>query len=422
MPRLEATLQQIAEDLKSLRGRTQRGEDVSAEVDRLAGRVLDPGGSRYVGEHASREAVDHVASGNAIEQGKPFGKGIVRGKAFGGRQGSIESFGDPRRGRQMQDGMFAKALAEATQASGGYLVPIEVASDVAMAIRANAVVRNMGCTVVPVRKELDLPAISVGATANYTAENAAISTSQQTFAIVAQLLPKALAALVPVSNRLLRDAQTNPPLEQLLLRDIAEVIRLREDLAFLQGTGTGEPLGLKNVAGVTAMSLGTGNGATPSFDDLKNVVASQRANNAGFAAPGWIFSSRTLSTIERLKDGQGRYLGEQQSLLSFDVTGKTGTLLGYKFAVENQIPSNLTVGTSNDASYIIFSGDWQEAYIGENEQLTLDSSGEASYTPDGGTTWVGAFQNQQTVFRATLWHDFALRRPGFFTVLSGVRS
>lgn len=45
----------------------------------------------------------------------------------------------------------------------------------------------------------------------------------------------------------------------------------------------------------------------------------------------------------------------------------------------------------------------------------------AAYTPDGGTTWVSAFQNRQTLFRAVACHDFALRRPSLFSVMTGVR-
>ena len=57
-------------------------------------------------------------------------------------------------------------------------------------------------------------------------------------------------------------------------------------------------------------------------------------------------------------------------------------------------------------------GDWQ--------RFALDSSQEATYTTDGGTTWVKAYQNMRTVFRGTLWADMAVRRPAAFVLAGGI--
>ena len=202
--------------------------------------------------------------------------------------------------------------------------------------------------------------------------------------------------------------------------DIAEVLSLRADLAFIEGTGAaGEPRDIRNITGLTpAPSLGA-NGATPTFDNLKDLVAAVRAANAPFERPGWIFHPRTISTLEKLKDTQGRYLADA-GLLTFDATGGGGTLLGFPFRTTTQIPTNVTRGTSNDTSYIIFGSDWQECWVGEEQALRIDASGDASYSSDG-TTWNSAFQQRQTVFRAEWAHDIGLRRPQFFSVMGGVR-
>jgi HK97 family phage major capsid protein len=314
-----------------------------------------------------------------------------------------------------------KALAESTGSAGGYLVPVDVASEVLTMLRARSAVFRMGPRVVPVKKELDLVGISTGASASYVAENARIGISEQTFATSVLLKPKALAALVPVSNRLLRDADDNPSAEMIVRNDLAEVMALRADLAFLRGTGVlpEEPLGIRNTPGLTpAPNLGT-NGRPPDFDDFKNLVAAMREQNAPFANPGWIFHPRTINTLEKLKDSTGRYLADS-GLLSFDRTGGGGTLLGYPFATTTQIPTNLTTGSSPDTSEIFWSSDWSEAWIGEEQGLEIAVSSEASYSTDG-TTWNSAFQQQQTLFRATHCHDIGLRRPNLFSVMTGVR-
>jgi HK97 family phage major capsid protein len=140
-----------------------------------------------------------------------------------------------------------KALTVSTDSSGGYLVPPDVAADVLMGLRARSAVMRMGPTIVPLKKSLDVVSLSTGASAVYLAENAAIPISEQTFVQSALLTPKELAALVPVSDRLLRDADDNPSIEDVLRRDLSEVLALRADLAFLRGTGTGgEPRGIRN--------------------------------------------------------------------------------------------------------------------------------------------------------------------------------
>ena len=156
---------------------------------------------------------------------------------------------------------MTKALAEGAPGSaGGYLVRQEVAADVMELLRARSAVMGLGPTVLQVAKVLGVVSLSSGATAYYVAENAAIVPSEPTFAETALLAPKALTALVPISNRLLRDAD-NPSVEEVIRRDLAEVLALRADLAFLRGTGLGgEPLGIRNKPGVVVTTLGTGPG------------------------------------------------------------------------------------------------------------------------------------------------------------------
>lgn len=392
-------------------GRKDRFRDETFELgealDALSARLdeLAPAGaksyapvSRYANQHATEEGARTVAEGGYLVP----------------RPGEREGYGTKGLGLQM------KALAEGTGSAGGFVVPVEYADGVLRALRARSVVYAMGPRTVPVEKLLNLVSLSSGATASYVAENAAIPTSEPTFAETAMLSPKALTALIPVSNRLLEDAD-NPSIDEVIRTDLAEVLALRADLAFLRGSGTGaEPLGIRNVSGVNVTTLGAGNGATPSFDDFMDLVGAARLANAPFSSGGFVFHPRTLNTIEQLKDGDGNYL-KGSGLLTYDPAGAGGTLLGFRFRTTTQIPVNLTVGTSNDCSEVFWSSDWNECWIGEQKSFSIDVSAEATYSPDGGTTWVSAFQNDQSLFRARWRHDVGLRRPGLFHVLLGVR-
>jgi hypothetical protein len=94
--------------------------------------------------------------------------------------------------------------------------------------------------------------------------------------------------------------------------------------------------------------------------------------------------------------------------------------MGIPFFASTQIPNNLTVGTSTDTSEV-YLVNMAETIIGENQDLVIDVSDQATYTTDGGTTWVSAFQNNQSLFRAVLRHDIAHRRPAQIILQAGVR-
>jgi HK97 family phage major capsid protein len=131
-----------------------------------------------------------------------------------------------------------KALALSTNESGGFLVAPDVSRQVLEGLRARSAVFKLGPTVVPLAKSLDVVSLSSGATAAYLGENSPIPPSEQSFVQSALLTPKELAALVPVSDRLLREADSNPSIEEIIRRDLSEVLALRADLAFLRGTGS----------------------------------------------------------------------------------------------------------------------------------------------------------------------------------------
>ena len=94
--------------------------------------------------------------------------------------------------------------------------------------------------------------------------------------------------------------------------------------------------------------------------------------------------------MEKLKTAEGVYLADA-GLLTFDVTGGGGTLLGFRFATTTQIPTDIEVGNSTDCTDVYFSSDWQECWVGENEEFGIELSREAAYTVDG-TNWNSAFQ------------------------------
>jgi HK97 family phage major capsid protein len=395
------TLEQV---LRDIRDQLAAGGGGRETEDALAAFLRGyRGGSRYAAPGADPDVLEQLAAGGNIQRPRQLPRGATRPGTRGGQRLALG----------------LKALAEATPTAGGYLVPEEVAADITTMLRARSAIMRLGPRVVPVKKSLAVTSLSSGATAYWVAENALIPISEETFAQEVLLAPKDLAALVPISNRLLRDADENPDAEQVIRADMAEVLALAADWAYIAGTGAaGSPVGLINKTGLTpAPDLGA-NGRAPTYDDLLDMIGALRNANAPYMNPGWIMAPRTVTTLQKIKDNESRYLADA-GLLTVDAQGGGGTLLGYRFVTSTQIPVNLTTGTSTDTSFIVLGSDWSEAWIGENDSLTIEASGEATYWT--GTTNVSAFQARQHLFRATMSVDFALRRPQLFSVMMGVR-
>lgn len=395
-------------------------------------------GSRYLAPGADPEVARHVAAGGSIEMGT--GRAVSHGDGSGfsvktvapGRGGSarsafaktlldIASHNVGHLQRTPRD-WTSKALAESTDSAGGYILPIEVSTDVAQLIRANSIWDKVkGLTrVTPKSKEYDIPGLLTGAGAGYVPENAVIPATTESFQIMARGYPRALATLVSVSNWLLADAVGDPSIETVIKTDMAAAMAIAQDQGLLFGNATsGAPKGIATYANLTpGPSLGA-NGSAPTFQLLQQVPAALRAVNAPFLNPGWIVSPKLISFLLTLTDSVGRPLfAGNADLLSLDDSGMTGRLLGFPFVASNQIPSNLTQGSSTNASQIIFSSDWQECYFLEWEGISMAASSEASYTPDG-STWISSFQSNQTLFRPITRHDVQLRRPQFFVASTG---
>jgi HK97 family phage major capsid protein len=167
------------------------------------------------------------------------------------------------------------------------------------------------------------------------------------------------------------------------------------------------------------LTSGDANGFVISRSRIIEIRAIFRTQNAGAVRPAWFFHPDFITSLENLVDTTGRPLLETADL-NENADTTTGTLFGIPYFATTQIPNNLTVGTSTDTSEV-YLVNMAECIVGINQELVIDVSDQASYTPDGGTTWVSSFQNNQSLFRAVLRHDLAHRRPQQVILQAGVR-
>ena len=99
----------------------------------------------------------------------------------------------------------------------------------------------------------------------------------------------------------------------MIREDLAEVLALRADLAFLNGSGTGEPRGIVGTSRDHRRPGPRAAGRPTSSDDLKEIPAALRAINAPFRNPGWVFHPRLLSTLEQYRTTDGLFVADQSA-------------------------------------------------------------------------------------------------------------
>ena len=286
------------------------------------------------------------------------------------------------------------ALSAGDETAGGVIIPRAQAAEMIGLLQARAVVRASGARIVEMPAgQLRRGRMTGGATASYIGENGKIPFSQATTDAVDQNF-KTLTGLIAFSNALLQFS--SPSTAGMFRDDLISATRLREDLAFVRGDGTGDkPKGLRNWA--LAGNWQAGVLATVAAADAALRLAVSKVEDADvqMIAPGWIMRASAKNWLAGLKDGNGQKV--------YPTIDDKNQLMGFPIKTTSQIPNNLGVG--GDETEITFA-DFNEIAIGDAMTLTLASSSEAGYM-DEGANYVSAFQNNQTLMRAVSHHDLA---------------
>jgi HK97 family phage major capsid protein len=283
-----------------------------------------------------------------------------------------------------------KALNETVGSAGGYLVPTQQSTEIVDLLRAQAVVRQMpGVRVIPMSSDtMTMPSLTAGASAYWGAEGAALTTSQQTFGQL-RFVARKLYAVVQVTKEMMADA--NPGIEQIVREDIAAALALKEDDAFLQGSGSGEtPKGILN-SGIGTFAYTTGAAsAAPEYKAFVKAAGLVRNNNA--RPNGMVMHSRisdqVLSAIDTT--GQPIALNAIGGFRWADIEaaqGRTsndpnqvqfGRLVGMTQANANQ----LTMSANTSGTGTVLVGDWSKVLIGDRQDLELEIDRSLGFLSD----------------------------------------
>lgn len=310
----------------------------------------------------------------------------------------------------------AASLNTLDPAAGGVLVPTNLSSEVIELLRPKAVVRKLGAQPMPlVNGNLTIPRLRGGAQVGYIGSDTDIPTTGASFDDL-KLKSKKMAAIVPISNDLLAYSGSNPNVDRLIVNDLTNAVAAREDKAFIRDNGAGDlPKGMRfwalptNV--IPAPSLASVSDAVERLrivdTALNSMILLLEMADANLIQPGWVMSPRTLRFLGSLRDGNGN-----KAYPEID----NGQLKGYPVGKTTQVPVNL--GANGNESEVYFA-DFNDMFIGEDEQFALAYSSEATYKDAEGEI-VSAFQRDQTLVRVICKHDFGPRHVESIAVLDKV--
>lgn len=244
------------------------------------------------------------------------------------------------------------ALGERVPSEGGFLIPENLRAEILMMSLETAVMRPRA-TVIPMDSlRVPLPSIDDtshtanvfgGVFAAWTEEGAALSVSAPKFSRVI-LEARKLTAFTEIPNELLQDSVT--PLDVWFSTFFPQAISFFEDLAFIGGTGAGEPEGILNCPG--AVTVAAASGGHIQFVDVAKAFA--RLWPASMRRAIWLCEPQVLAELLQLAasaDGGGTTVAPPGWLQAYQAIGTPGggdgggydyTLMGRPLRVSEKVP------------------------------------------------------------------------------------
>ena len=218
-------------------------------------------------------------------------------------------------------------LSEGIDADGGYLVPEEYDSRLIEGLEEENIFRRLGTTITT-SGERKINIAGSKPAAAWIDEGEALTFGDAKFDQI-NLDAHKLHVAVKVTEELLYDNAFG--LENYLLRQFARALANAEEDAFLNGDGTGKPLGIFAEVGGGEVGVTAASGTEITADEIINLVYALKRPYRKKAK--FIMNDATIAVLRKLKDENGQYLW-QPSLQA----GEPDRLFGYEVMTSAYVP------------------------------------------------------------------------------------
>lgn len=268
-------------------------------------------------------------------------------------------------------------------ADGGFLIPEYLRSELLRVALEKAVVRSRARVVPMETLTVPFPMIDTtsnasniygGVTAYWTEEAASLTDSSPTFGRV-KLEAKKLTAYSEIPNELFADSIIS--LQMFINEIFPEAIAWFEDIAFIRGSGVGEPLGFLNSSATVSVTKEVGQAATTIvWENLVKMYARMLPSSLSSAV--WIAHIDTFPELATMSLSVGT--GGSAIWLNNGVSGPPMTILGRPVFFTEKVQS---LGTAGDINFV----DLSYYLVGDRQAIQADTSPHYR------------FQNDQTTVR-----------------------
>jgi len=327
---------------------------------------------------------------NALHNPRAMGAAID--KDFAGPTGAAEYFQtiwhNTNRTADIQAklGRIRNAFSSTVPSEGGFLIPETLRSEMLSVSLETSIVRPRA-RVIPM-ETLRVPFPAIDSTSNvssvyggvvgyWTEEGAALTASQASFGRIV-LDAKKLTAYTEVPNELISDSIGS--FQAFLDQIFPEALGFYEDIAFLKGSGVGEPLGAlstTNNAVIAVAKEGTQTADTIVWENIVKMFARMLPSSLNRAV--WVCSPDTFPELATMALSVGT--GGAPVWLSNGAAGPPMTILGRPVIFTEKTPGLL--GDQGDISFV----DFGFYLLGDRQVMSAMSSPHFK------------FQNDQTAYR-----------------------
>jgi HK97 family phage major capsid protein len=278
------------------------------------------------------------------------------------------------------------AFSSTVPSEGGFLIPEVLRSELLAVALEQSVVRQRA-RVIPM-ETLRVPFPAVDSTSNvssvyggvvgyWTEEGAALTASQAAFSRIV-LDAKKLTAYTEVPNELISDSAIS--FQAFLDQIFPEALNFYEDIAFLKGSGVGEPQGALEAGNTAIVEVAKESGQaadTVVWENLVKMYARMLPGSLDRAV--WVVSPDVFPELATMSLSVGT--GGSAIWLNNGVQGPPMTILGRPVVVTEKAPGVL--GDKGDISFV----DFGFYLIGDRQVMSAMSSPHFK------------FQNDQTAYR-----------------------
>lgn len=220
------------------------------------------------------------------------------------------------------------------------------------ALRPRLVLASLGATFLGgLTSDVKIPRQAAASTAGWKTENATLDEQSPEFDQV-PLTARRVGAFTEISKQLL--VQSSVDVENLVRNDLLSAIAIAIDSAGIAGSGTPPtPRGILSTSGIGSVAIGA-NGGAPTWNHLVDLLAAIANADADIGTIRFLSNPKVRAKLQKTIYDAG------SGLNLLDKAATLGT-----WAWTNNVPSNLTKGTTNGVCSAIIAGDFSQMIVGQ---------------------------------------------------------